>query len=96
LTTNLSCTFSYFPQLWDALTDVHRRFLRARRFSPPEAFKQFKETEDWRREHGIVDLFHTIDVEEFEQTRRLVRTPLHDMLVRRLTDRAVPSMARPS
>ncbi|KAF2641489.1 CRAL/TRIO domain-containing protein [Massarina eburnea CBS 473.64] len=47
------------------------RFLRARRFLPSEAFKQFKETEDWRKENGIQDLFHVIEVEEFEQTRRL-------------------------
>ncbi|KAF2871036.1 CRAL-TRIO domain-containing protein [Massariosphaeria phaeospora] len=47
------------------------RFLRARRFVAPEAFKQFKETEDWRKEHGIDDLFYRIEVDEFEATRRL-------------------------
>ncbi|KAF9731238.1 hypothetical protein PMIN06_012872 [Paraphaeosphaeria minitans] len=47
------------------------RFLRARRFVPSEAFKQFKDTEDWRREHGINDLFLDIDVDEFEATRKL-------------------------
>ncbi|KAF2444087.1 CRAL/TRIO domain-containing protein [Karstenula rhodostoma CBS 690.94] len=47
------------------------RFLRARRFVPSEAFKQFKDTEDWRREHGINDLFLNIEVDEFEATRRL-------------------------
>ncbi|KAF2685644.1 CRAL/TRIO domain-containing protein [Lentithecium fluviatile CBS 122367] len=47
------------------------RFLRARRFVPQEAFKQFKDTEDWRKEHGIDDLFLTIEIEEFERTRRL-------------------------
>ncbi|KAJ4348254.1 uncharacterized protein N0V89_009626 [Didymosphaeria variabile] len=47
------------------------RFLRARRFVPTEAFKQFKDTEDWRKEHGINDLFFNIDVDEFEATRRL-------------------------
>lgn len=47
------------------------RFLRARRFVPQEAFKQFKDTEDWRKEHGIDELFLTIEVEEFERTRRL-------------------------
>jgi len=49
-----------------------RRFLRARRFVPSEAFKQFKDTEDWRKEHGIHDLFLNIEVDEYEQTRRLV------------------------
>lgn len=52
-----------------------RRFLRARRFVPAEAFKQFKDTEDWRREHGINDLFLNIEVDEFEATRRLVCRP---------------------
>lgn len=52
---------------------LSRRFLRARRFVPAEAFKQFKDTEDWRKEHTIDDIFNNIEVEEFEQTRRLVR-----------------------
>ncbi|KAF1966809.1 CRAL/TRIO domain-containing protein [Bimuria novae-zelandiae CBS 107.79] len=47
------------------------RFLRARRFVPAEAFKQFKDTEDWRKEHGINSLFYDIEIEEFEETRRL-------------------------
>ncbi|KAF2738023.1 CRAL/TRIO domain-containing protein [Polyplosphaeria fusca] len=47
------------------------RFLRARRFNPPEAFKQFKATEDWRKEHDVVGLYEKIDTDEFEQTRRL-------------------------
>jgi hypothetical protein len=47
--------------------------LRARRFNPPEAFKQFKTTEDWRKEHDIVSIYEKIDIDEYEQTRRLVR-----------------------
>ncbi|CAI6338884.1 unnamed protein product [Periconia digitata] len=47
------------------------RFLRARRFVPQEAYKQFQDTENWRKENNIDDLFLTIEVEEFEQTRRL-------------------------
>jgi len=39
---------------------------------PQEAFKQFKDTEDWRKEHGIDNLYQTIDINEYEQTRRLV------------------------
>jgi pterin-4a-carbinolamine dehydratase len=46
--------------------------LRARRFVPPEAFKQFKDTEDWRKENRLEQIFETIEIEEFEQTRRLV------------------------
>ncbi|KZM22614.1 uncharacterized protein EKO05_0009735 [Ascochyta rabiei] len=47
------------------------RFLRARRFVPQEAFKQFKDTEDWRKDQNIISLFETIEVEEYEQTRQL-------------------------
>ncbi|KAF1362619.1 CRAL/TRIO domain-containing protein [Lizonia empirigonia] len=47
------------------------RFLRARRFVPQEAFKQFKDTEDWRRDQDIINLFETIEVDEYEHTRQL-------------------------
>ncbi|OAK99807.1 CRAL/TRIO domain-containing protein [Phaeosphaeriaceae sp. SRC1lsM3a] len=47
------------------------RYLRARRFVPQEAFKQFKDTEDWRKTNKLDEIFETIEVEEFEQTRRL-------------------------
>lgn len=50
--------------------------MRARRFVPQEAFKQFKDTEDWRKEQNIDDLFEIIEVEEYEQTRQLVPAPL--------------------
>ncbi|KAH9879841.1 hypothetical protein J1614_001865 [Plenodomus biglobosus] len=47
------------------------RYLRARRFVPQEAFKQFKTTEDWRKENKLSDIFNNIEVDEYEQTRRL-------------------------
>ncbi|CAN9083074.1 unnamed protein product [Alternaria alternata] len=47
------------------------RYLRARRFVPQEAFKQFKDTEDWRKENKLSEIFNTIEIEEYEQTRRL-------------------------
>ena len=43
---------------------------------PQEAFKQFKNTEDWRKDQNINNLFETIEVDEFEQTRQLVPAPL--------------------
>ena len=43
---------------------------------PQEAFKQFKDTEDWRKSNKLDQIFETIDIDEFEQTRRLVRAPL--------------------
>jgi len=65
---------------WTPATDARQashddetmlRYLRARRFAPQEAFKQFKDTEDWRRENKLSDIFNNIEIEEYEQTRRL-------------------------
>lgn len=47
------------------------RYLRARKFIPNEAFAQFKDTEDWRRENQLDTLYDTIDIHEYEQTRRV-------------------------
>lgn len=47
------------------------RYLRARKFIPKDAFGQFKDTEDWRQENDLDNLYETIDVDEYEQTRRL-------------------------
>lgn len=51
-----------------------RRFLRARRFVGSDAFTQFKDTEDWRKANQLVELYETIDLEHYEETRQLVRT----------------------
>lgn len=48
------------------------RFLRARRFDLEGAFKQFKDTEEWRKENDIEGVYRWIDREEYESTRRLV------------------------
>ena len=47
------------------------RYLRARKFIPQEAFVQFKDTEDWRKDTQIDALYESIDIDEYEQTRRL-------------------------
>jgi hypothetical protein len=47
------------------------RYLRARKFVPQDAFTQFKDTEDWRKETQLDTLYETIDINEYEQTRRL-------------------------
>ncbi|TVY48860.1 SEC14 cytosolic factor [Lachnellula occidentalis] len=47
------------------------RFLRARRFHVEEAFNQFKDTEDWRKANQLDKLYETIDLDEYEETRRL-------------------------
>ncbi|KAL9091327.1 MAG: hypothetical protein Q9165_004961 [Trypethelium subeluteriae] len=47
------------------------RYLRARKFVPQEAFTQFKDTEDWRKNNQLEELYESIDVNEYDQTRRL-------------------------
>ncbi|ERS97512.1 hypothetical protein HMPREF1624_05681 [Sporothrix schenckii ATCC 58251] len=47
------------------------RFLRARRWVVADAYKQFKETEDWRADNHLDVLYDTIDLEAYEQSRRL-------------------------
>lgn len=49
------------------------RYLRARKFVSKEAFGQFKDTEDWRKENKLDSIYDSIDVDEYEETRRLVR-----------------------
>ncbi|KAK0750890.1 CRAL-TRIO domain-containing protein [Schizothecium vesticola] len=47
------------------------RFLRARRWVAEDAYKQFKDTEDWRKANDINVLYDTIEVEAYEESRRL-------------------------
>lgn len=49
------------------------RFLRARRFVVPDALQQFVATEEWRKANELDKLYETIDVDQYEQTRLLVR-----------------------
>ncbi|KAF3192701.1 hypothetical protein TWF106_010558 [Orbilia oligospora] len=45
------------------------RFLRARKFDVPSAVIQFADTEKWRQETKIEQLYDTIDINEYEQAR---------------------------
>ncbi|KAK2057348.1 CRAL/TRIO domain-containing protein [Colletotrichum caudatum] len=47
------------------------RFLRARRWVPEDALVQFKDTEEWRAANDIDVLYRTIDLDAYEQSRRL-------------------------
>jgi hypothetical protein len=47
------------------------RYLRARRWVPEDAYVQFKETEEWRAANDIDVLYHTIELDAYEQSRRL-------------------------
>ncbi|KAL1743664.1 CRAL-TRIO domain-containing protein [Schizophyllum fasciatum] len=45
------------------------RFLRARKFDPKAAQKQFAATELWRKEHDVDRLYATFDPDEFEAAK---------------------------
>ncbi|CAK7243451.1 MAG: hypothetical protein STHCBS139747_004974 [Sporothrix thermara] len=47
------------------------RFLRARRWVAADALQQFKDTERWRAETHLDLLYDTIDLDAYEQSRRL-------------------------
>ncbi|KAK3318143.1 CRAL-TRIO domain-containing protein [Apodospora peruviana] len=47
------------------------RFLRARRWVIPDAYKQFHDTEEWRKANNLDVLYDTIDLEAYDQSRRL-------------------------
>ncbi|KAK5069970.1 hypothetical protein LTR16_009442, partial [Cryomyces antarcticus] len=69
------------------------RYLRARKFDPKQAFRQFKDTEDWRKENELDKLYDTIDVDEYEETRKLVRPQPCELVEIALTiRRTVPTM----
>lgn len=48
------------------------RYLRARRWIVDDALVQFKDTEEWRAANNIDTLYQTIELEAYEQSRRLV------------------------
>ncbi|KEZ40503.1 hypothetical protein SAPIO_CDS8399 [Scedosporium apiospermum] len=47
------------------------RYLRARRWSPAEALKQFKDSHVWRKANDLDILYHTIELDSYEQSRRM-------------------------
>ncbi|KAK9335537.1 CRAL-TRIO domain-containing protein [Lipomyces starkeyi] len=64
-TGNVEDEFGYYN---DALL---LRFLRARHFNVQDAIAQFIATEEWRNANEIDTLYRTIDLEQYEETRRL-------------------------
>ncbi|KAG2144171.1 CRAL/TRIO domain-containing protein [Suillus bovinus] len=46
------------------------RFLRARRYDVDKAQKQFSDTEAWRKQHNVDELFRTFEANEMESARR--------------------------
>lgn len=71
--------------------DHLRRFLRARRFQVADAFKQFADTEDWRKANHLDTLYETIDQEHYEETRRLVQYPFPSTNTHTKTPNSTPN-----
>lgn len=64
--------FFYSFQLRLTGNHLPRRYLRARKFSPDEAAKQFFSTEEWRKVNNLEKVYESISVDRYEQTRKLV------------------------
>ena len=47
-----------------------RRFLRARRFDPGKAGKQYSDTVAWRKDHDVENLYANFDPDEMEDSRK--------------------------
>ncbi|KAF7536407.1 hypothetical protein G7054_g4546 [Neopestalotiopsis clavispora] len=47
------------------------RFLRARSYDVEKAFQQYQETRKWRDANKLLELYETIDVSNYEETRKL-------------------------
>lgn len=47
--------------------------MRARKFDVAGAWAQFKDTEDWRKENAIEELYENIEVDSYDAARRMVR-----------------------
>ena len=48
------------------------RYLRARKFSPQEAFGQFSDTEKWRKDNELDALYEKIDIHDYWESRNVV------------------------
>lgn len=46
------------------------RFLRARRYDVDQAQKQFSDTEAWRKQHNVDELFRAFETDEMESAKR--------------------------
>jgi len=61
-------------------TFINSRYLRARKFNANDAWTQFKDTEDMRKENDLPNYYDNIDVNDYEATRRLVCAPFTQLL----------------
>ncbi|KAJ5770055.1 CRAL/TRIO domain-containing protein [Penicillium nucicola] len=52
-----------------------RRFLRAQRNDVHAAFRQFQESQKWRRAHDIRGFYEGLDVNAYDETRKMEQNP---------------------
>jgi hypothetical protein len=53
------------------ITDLFRRYLRARSYDPQAAFRQYSTTAEWRASKGVDNVFDNASLKLFDHTRRL-------------------------
>lgn len=80
------------------------RYLRARRWIPEEALKQFSDSHIWRTANDLDVLYHTIELDSYEQSRRMYPQwtgrrdrrgiPLYLFEIRQLDSKAVAEYER--
>lgn len=54
------------------LLTFQRRYLRARKFVPQDAYIQFKDTEMWRKQNDLDALYEKIDIHDYLEARSVV------------------------
>lgn len=64
--------------LYCHVTDISRRYLRARHYDPQAAYNQYIVTGDWRRNLNIDSYYDSVEISNFEATTRLVGIPSCD------------------
>ena len=55
------------------LTCQDSRFIRGHAYNIDSAFKQYKATRAWRDQNHLIELYDSIDVPDYEETRKMVR-----------------------
>lgn len=71
----LWCKSCFGAENRDTFSNALRRYLRARKFIPQDAFVQFKDTEIWRKENQLDALYEQIDINDYQEARSVVRLP---------------------
>lgn len=68
----MSCSATNSRAAWISGLIGLSRYLRARRFVPQDAFVQFKDTEIWRKDNKLEELYELIDIQDYQEARSVV------------------------